>query len=215
MQYRNINNSPRHTCPNFLLVRLTLLMKERIIAATAGQYTTLRFILKLFCHNLLKHIIFLYFFSMDNLLHKRGLEISASIGKARKLARIEAGTELIHPFVKFKGGKTKNSDEGTMNYFLSYLTHIGSTCCRSKRRMTKCTCMIDLVENQPMLLAAGISLCSYGEQCKEIQRAFIMEWERNAVQRSTVHNRNKTRASSKGAYKGKKNIPFICFFWCI
>ena len=42
---------------------------------------------------------------MINLIHKRGIDSSAAIGKAKKKVRMASGSELCHPFDKFKGKK--------------------------------------------------------------------------------------------------------------
>ena len=51
---------------------------------------------------------------MSNLIHKRGHESSAVIGKARKLARIESGDNMLHPFKKFQREKKIYFEEKTM-----------------------------------------------------------------------------------------------------
>ena len=45
------------------------------------------------------------FFSISNLIHKRGQESSIVIDQARKKAKIEAGDDIRHPFNEIKGKK--------------------------------------------------------------------------------------------------------------
>ena len=39
---------------------------------------------------------------MDNLIHKRGRENSYAIKQAKKIAKLNTGDDLVHPFNKFK-----------------------------------------------------------------------------------------------------------------
>ena len=53
--------------------------------------------------------------------------------------------------------------------------------------------MIDLADNDDMLLATGTLMCAHAQMTKVTQDEFLMEWERNAVQYSFIHNRKKGR----------------------
>ena len=51
---------------------------------------------------------------MDNLIHKRGQENSHAVGQAKKIAKLNAGDDLVHPFNKFKGIKNIFEKDSTI-----------------------------------------------------------------------------------------------------
>ena len=54
--------------------------------------------------------------------------------KARKMAKLDSGEILVHPFENVKGENGKFLGADTIQYFLSYLTHIGDKNCGLKHR---------------------------------------------------------------------------------
>ena len=130
---------------------------------------------------------------MSNLIHKRGLENSIVIGKAKKKAKIDSGEDLLHPFKKYDMKKNIFGNDSTMEYCLSYLSHIGSKKCTFKDRVTKCNCMIKLAGNENLLLATATLMCVHAGRSKETRDEFLTEWERNVVQYLNVFNRKNVR----------------------
>ena len=60
---------------------------------------------------------------MSNLIHKRGRDSSTVIGKARKMTKIEAGDDLVHPYKQIKGYIFQ--EDSSLQLCMSYLLHIG------------------------------------------------------------------------------------------
>ena len=66
-----------------------------------------------------------------------------------------------------------------------------------KNRVTECTCMIDLADNDDMLLAINTLVYAHTGRTKVTQDNFLTKWERNIVQYSLIHNRKKGRQATR------------------
>ena len=89
---------------------------------------------------------------------------------------------------------------------MSYLSHIGEKKCISNNRTTNCTCMMDLVANDEMLVAAGTLMCVQAGRSQAQRDELMIEWERMAVQYSAVFLRGKIKVTNKKCYQGKRKL---------
>ena len=89
---------------------------------------------------------------------------------------------------------------------MSYLSHIGEKKCISNNRTTNCTCMMDLVANDEMLVAAGTLMCVQAGRSQAQRDELMIEWERMAVQYSAVFLRKKRKVTNKKCYQGKRKL---------
>ena len=62
---------------------------------------------------------------MSNLIHKRGSDNSFVVGKARKMAKIESGYDIVHPYKQIKDKKNIFDEDSSLQLCMSYLLHIG------------------------------------------------------------------------------------------
>ena len=74
-------------------------------------------------------------------------------------------------------------------------------CCNvDKRQQTKCSCIMDLDEDEDLFLSAQALLEVHVRRDEGVRKEFLFEWERNAKIRSIVETKRKKRKKRK--FKG-------------
>ena len=70
-----------------------------------------------------------------------------------------------------------------------------------KRQQTKCSCIMDLDEDEDLFLSAQALLEVHVRRDEGVRKEFLFEWERNAYIRSIVETKRKKR-KTKRKFKG-------------
>ena len=102
---------------------------------------------------------------------------------------------MIHPIIKLKNETMDHQSDKFKEYCEKFVSHIGAQNCENitHNYTTKCTCLLDLAEDTVTAAQAVALLQAHSGMSDEIRNAFLMEWERNALERTNVHARRKRK----------------------
>ena len=144
-----------------------------------------------------------------NLIHNIGDESSARIGKVRRDEKMAVGTEILHPDDVVKKSKQKKivlCDDELYVSCVDYLRHIGKEVCHNpdSGEATKCSCLMELLEDDNMTSTAGILLRVHSRRNDEVKKEFIQEWERCAAVSFLFEQNRKKRKNNKKKFKGER-----------